>query len=166
MDFDNIYKTYRSRIFKYTFNYTKDIQEQEELVQDIFYNIFKALENFKKKSSLNTFIYSISRNVCLNYVKKKISDRKKIEKIISIYEPKFEKSLHELFILSEDVKYFLSVLDKLDKDFKEVFYLSEVENLKYIEISKILNIPVGTVKSRLNRAKEKVIEIITKDDRS
>lgn len=164
MEFEEIYKTYRLKIFRYTFNYTKDIHEQEELVQDIFCNVFLALSNFKKKSSLNTFIYSIARNVCLNFIKKKINDRKKIEKIINSYELKLEKSLQDSFILSEDMEFFLSIINKLEIEFRDVFYLFEIENMKYKEISKVLKIPIGTVKSRLSRAKEKIIELITIDE--
>ncbi|MCK4796904.1 MAG: RNA polymerase sigma factor [Spirochaetes bacterium] len=160
MRFEKVYKEYRNKIFRFTYNYTKDILEQEELVQDIFYNIFIGLKNFKKKSSLNTFIYAIARNTCVKYIKKSILERKKIDKLIRLYEREYEKSSYEKLILSEDAKYFLLILDKLQKDNREIFYLSEIERLKYREISEILHIPIGTVKSRLNRAKEKIVELV------
>ena len=160
INFDKIYKEYKPAIFKFTFNYTKDINEQEELVQDIFYNIFIALNNFKSKSSIKTYIYSIARNRCNEFIKNKIRDRKKINKIIRLYEVKIQESIQEKFIMTEEIKYFLSIVSKLPENYKEIYYMAEVQNLKYKEVSEILKIPEGTVKSRLNRAKEKILELL------
>jgi RNA polymerase sigma-70 factor (ECF subfamily) len=160
MDFEKIYKLYKDRIFRFTFNYSKDRIEQEELVQDIFYNIFISLKNFKKKSLLSTYIYSIARNTCLNFIKKNIRERKKIEKMIKFVEPKYEQNPYDSVVLTENSKFFLSVLEKLPYECREIYFLSEVENLKYKDISKIKKLPIGTVKSRLNRAKKKIIGLL------
>jgi RNA polymerase sigma-70 factor, ECF subfamily len=158
MNFEKIYKEYQKKIYRYTYNYTKNPEEQKDLMQDIFYNIFFSLNNFKNKSSLNTYIYAIARNVCLNYIKKNINDRKIHENLVKNYEEKTAESAYETYEMSENMKYFFEVLEKLPEDQKDVFYLSEIENLKYEEIAKILNIPVGTVKSRLNRGKINIIK--------
>lgn len=163
MDFNELYKKYRIKLFKFTYNYTKNYDEQEELVQDIFYNIYISLKNFKNKSSLDTYIYAIARNTCIKFIKNKDKERKKFRELVKFFDEKLEKTSYETFILSEDMKYFLYILDKLDNDFKEIFYLSEIEQLKYKEISKILNVPIGTVKSRLNRAKEKILKFLDLD---
>lgn len=160
MNFEKIYKEYRDRVFRFTYTYTKNTFEQEELVQDIFYNTYIGLKNFQKRSSLSTFIYSIARNTCNTYIRKNVAERKKIDKMIRLYEPDFIKSPCENIILSEDVEYFLSIVGRLSEEYREIFYLYEVEDLKYKEISKILKIPIGTVKSRLNRAKEKILEFL------
>jgi RNA polymerase sigma-70 factor, ECF subfamily len=166
INFDKIYKEYKQAIFKFTYNYTKDINEQEELVQDIFYNIFIALKNFKSRSSIKTYIYSIARNRCIEFIKNKIRERKKISKIIRLYEDKVQESIQEKFIMTEDIKYFLSIIGKLPENYREIYYLAEVQNLKYKEVSDILKIPEGTVKSRLNRAKEKILEMINDKEAS
>ncbi|OHD13178.1 MAG: hypothetical protein A2086_09690 [Spirochaetes bacterium GWD1_27_9] len=160
MNFENIYKDYKEKIGRFIFTYTKDKEEQEELLQDIFYNIFLSLSNFKNKSSLNTYIYSIARNVCVKYIKNKIKERKRIENLIINYDERIQKIDLDYLIQKEEVKFFYETLDKLEDAQKEVFILAEVENLKYEEISKILNIPTGTVKSRLNRAKVNIMKLL------
>ena len=160
MNFENIYKDYKEKIGRFIFTYTKDKEDQEELLQDIFYNIFLSLSNFKNKSSLNTYIYSIARNVCVKYIKNKIKERKRIENLIINYDERIQKIDLDYLIQKEEVKFFYETLDKLEDAQKEVFILAEVENLKYEEISKILNIPTGTVKSRLNRAKVNIMKLL------
>lgn len=164
MNFEKIYNEYKNKILKYTLSYTKNRDDVEELTQQIFYNIFVGLKNFKKKSSLNTFIYAIARNTCLTFLKKTIRDREKMQKAIRLYEVKYEDNPLDNIVVSEQIKYFMMVLDKLKEENREVFYLFEVENLKYTEISEILKLPVGTVKSRLHRAKERIVELLSDDN--
>jgi RNA polymerase sigma-70 factor, ECF subfamily len=162
MNFEKIYKQYKDKILKLTYYYIKDINEREELVQEIFYNIFLSLKNFKNKSLLSTYIFSIARNTCLNFVKNIIRERKRIEKIKKLAVVNFELNPFEAIVLKEDMKFFLSVIEKLPDSLREIFYLSEVEKLKYKEISDIKKIPLGTVKSRINRAKEKILELLSR----
>jgi RNA polymerase sigma factor (sigma-70 family) len=129
-EFEKIYKEYKLTILKFTYSYTKDMNEQEELVQDIFYNVFLALKNFKNKSSLKTYIYSIARNRCVEFVKNKIRERKKINKLVMFQEETVQESLCEKFIMTEEINYFLSILEHLPGEQKEIIYMSEAQNLK------------------------------------
>jgi len=160
MNFESIYKNYWDKVFKFTHNYTSNYHEQEELTQDILYNVFLSLKKFKNKSDIGTYIYAIARNKCVDYINNNKKNKKKIEKMISIHEINYENNPLDSYLMNENVNYFLSILNKLSVENREVFYLSEVENIKYKDIGKILNIPIGTVKSRLNRAKEKIIKLL------
>ena len=160
MNFEKIYTEFKSRILRFTFNYTRNYNEQEELVQEIFFNIFRSLNNFKNKSQISTYIYSIARNTCLNYIKGNIRERKKIEKIKKFTELQYEANPYEHVELSDNSKFLLEMLDKIPDENREIFFLAEIEKLKYREISEIKKIPIGTVKSRLNRAKEKIVELL------
>jgi RNA polymerase sigma-70 factor, ECF subfamily len=164
MDFDKIYREFRSKIFRFTFNYTKNREEQEDLVQDIFYNVFLSIKNFKNKSSLSTYIYTIARNVCVNYIKRNIKDRQRFENLVADFEEKTVPSAENALEMSENMKYFFKIMDLLPGEQREAFFLSEIENLKYEEIAKILEIPVGTVKSRINRAKTSVVKELTREE--
>lgn len=152
--FARIYRDYKNRLYRLTFSFSKNEDEREDMVQEIFYNIFSSLERFKKKSSLTTYIYSIARNTCLVYIKKAVREKEKTAKVRHFFQAKFEECPSKKVLENEQISLFLEVLEKLPDELREVYYLFEVDNLKYREIAGILNIKLGTVKSRLNRAKE------------
>jgi len=164
MDLEKLYRDYYSSIFRFTYNYTRNRQEQEDLVQDIFYNIILSLKNFKNKSSLKTYIYAIARNVSCSFIKKNIKDRKVLETVTAHSVENFEEGVDKVYEMSEDVRYFFSIINNLSEDHREVYYLYEIEGLKYEDIAKILDIPVGTVKSRLNRSKSLIYEQLMKEE--
>ena len=158
--FEKIYRQYKDKMFRYTYNYSRNSQEQEELFQEIFLNIYTGMKSFKKKSSLKTYIYTIARYTCIKHINKDKRDKKLIEKLEKFYEEEFEKNPYEILEMSENMAYFLNIIRQIEEEYREVFYFAEIEHLKYKKISEILNVPVGTVKSRLNRAKKKLMEII------
>lgn len=164
MNFEKIYATYNQKILRFTYNYTKDSLEQEDLVQEIFLNIFQALKKFKKRSSLNTYIYSIARNTCINFLKKDQKAKKIAKEVLNSYVENYEENPLDKFILSEEMEYFLSVLYKIPEKHREIFILSEVERLSYRDISEVLEIPTGTVKSRISRAKEAIADLLTANE--
>jgi RNA polymerase sigma factor (sigma-70 family) len=164
-DFEKIYHQYRNKIYRFTTAYTQNHDEQDELVQDIFYNVYTALPRFKGKSALSTYIYAIARNTCRNFVKKAVRHRQKMDRMIKLYQPEMESSPCEAVIHSEETRFFLNAVSSLPEEYREVFFLFELEGLKYREISKVLDVPVGTVKSRLNRAKERIVSIIEEGNR-
>lgn len=131
----------------------EDIEDAE---QEVILSIYKSLPKFKFKSAFKTYCYKITRNTAINMLRKK-SRQKKIKAAVS--EVQIEQNNFETEQIKKDI---FSLLLKLDKKEKELIILKDVEKLSLKEISEILKIPEGTVKSRLHRARDKLISILNK----
>ncbi|MCX7948208.1 MAG: RNA polymerase sigma factor [candidate division WOR-3 bacterium] len=149
--FNHIIESYANYIYNIVYYSVLNEEDTKELVQDIFYKIWKGLDNFKNKSSLKTWIYRITQNHIKNYFRKK-----KLRKIISL-EFLFEEK-HMDFEMEENpypysIEYLLS---KLPEDYRRVIVLFYFEDYDIKEIASILNMNENTVKSKLHRAREKL----------
>lgn len=130
------------------------MQVIDDLEQDIFIKIWKSLSTFNSQSKIQTWIYRISANTIIDYIRKsKFITESDVENLKSEESTSDNKKLE----LRNQVNYLLSELDELHRVVIILFYLEEKS---IAEISKILEIKEGTVKSRLNIAKKKAKQIL------
>lgn len=147
--------------------------DHEDLGQDIFLKLFKKLHTFKGDSKLSTWIAKISYNTCLNYLEKKkvpLLDDKLIpsegdtekDSLIDTFEGEYmlPDEITESRITAEMIQ---EEISKLPPTFKVILTLYHIEEMKYKEISEITNLPEGTVKSYLFRARKALKENISKE---
>ena len=136
-------------------------EDHKDIAQDIYLKAYKNLPGFKFQSLLSTWIASIAYNTCLNYLEKKklvlvIDDDEKNEEhansdTLEEYERLFQKDLNEILMMS---------IDQLQPLYKTLIILYHKEELSYRDISLITNLPEGTVKNYLFRARKSLKEII------
>ena len=136
-------------------------EDHKDIAQDIYLKAYKNLPGFKFQSLLSTWIASIAYNTCLNYLEKKklvlvIDDDEKNEEhansdTLEEYERLFQKDLNEILKMS---------IDQLQPLYKTLIILYHKEELSYRDISLITNLPEGTVKNYLFRARKSLKEII------
>lgn len=159
MFFNKYFKIIRSLCGRFSNN--SDIVD--DLVQESFIKIYKSIKNFNRTGSVESYILAISYNVCLDYIKG--LKRKNVVQIdsfddLSMYV-NFEELVddgneeHNEFI--ENLSYYLLKLPNSQKEAIKLFFL---KGMSHEEISKQLNISVGTSKSNLHKAKEKIKEIL------
>lgn len=151
--FKKVYGENKEFVLRTISKYTDNEQDREDVFQEVFININRSLKGFKGDSDIKTWIYKISVNTAINHLKR----RKMTENITGAIKAAlpFLKSYHEEPDVAVEIGE-LRFLKVLDPKQKAVLIMSEVDELKMSEIAKVLNIPQGTVKSTLNRAKEKV----------
>lgn len=157
---------YQYRILKLIAHYTKDPSESLDIVQEIFIKAYQGLSNFKYKSSFYTWLYKIAINTAKSYAIDK--NRYLPEYSFDLLENNdqsyflFRDNLTESntidnSIVSSELKnIFLSVINGLPSELKKTILLREVDELTYEEISRIMECPVGTVRSRIFRAREAI----------
>lgn len=149
--FEQLFKTYYKPLCNYACSLIKDIDESEEVVQNMFYNIWNKREALQINNSVKSYLYRAVHNDCLNKIKH--------GKIKSAYAEDYKKSADASF---EDVSKTLQAKE-LGKQINEaiaslpeqcgiVFKLSRFENLKYTEIAEHLNISVKTVENHMGKA--------------
>ncbi|OGC04976.1 hypothetical protein A2276_03370 [candidate division WOR-1 bacterium RIFOXYA12_FULL_43_27] len=159
MDFHEVYNSQKELVWKLVSRFVFTKEDREDLFQEVFIKIHNALPRFKGDSKIETWIYRIAINTGINYAKKQqrykfIGDLLKKSGIIKSQE---EDSSDRI----EAADTLLKPLEGLNPKQRMVLLLAEVYGMDLKEVADHLNIPVGTVKSNLHRAKEELKKWIT-----
>jgi len=164
--FDLLVLKYQSRLISTAFRFVKDVHIAEDLVQESFIKSFNSLASFREDSSFYTWIYRITVNTSKNFL---VSKKRKNELLSSdisedqSYEIEYEDTdtPEDLLQASQLKKLITETIDQLGEDTKTALTLRELDGLSYEEIAKVVNCPVGTVRSRIFRGREVVDEAIS-----
>ena len=151
--FRELYELYSEKVYNTAISYAKNTQEAEEITQDVFVKIHKYAAKFKGESAVSTWVYRITVNTSLNFLKKKKrwsifqSQADHVEKI------EFE---HPGVILEkkEDAKILMSLLSTLPNSQQTAFILSYIEDLPRQKVADIMEVSLKSVESLLQRAKQ------------
>lgn len=155
--FDRLVELYQTKLYNFTFNYLKHPEEAKDLTQDIFVSVYRSLSGLKDVSKFSSWLYQIALNHCRNRYKKlkrtgyfnsqSIDDPESYVQLTSKNSPENQVERQEVINIVR------TTISKMKKQEKEVLMLRDMQELSYEEISAILGIPIGTVKSKLNRAR-------------
>ncbi|MFC2167438.1 RNA polymerase sigma factor [Acidobacteriota bacterium] len=157
--FETLVKKYQKPIYALCRRMTGEHQSADDLSQETFIKAYLSLKKFKDKMNFFSWIRKIALNNCLNYLKKR-----KREEPLGIRENEVTENINgssqespqEQLLRNGMEEKFKEALEILPMDQKTVFILRVFENLSYKEIADLLNIPPGTVMSRLNRSRNKL----------
>ena len=158
---DYFYNKYAAKVYSTSLSYTKNEEDAEELLQDVFISLFNSASKFKNDSSVSTWIYRITINKSLDFLRKKNSLKRK-----GIFSSLFSKDSGEILIEpidfvhpgvkmenSEDAKLLFRVMDELTENQKTVFILTQIDGLPQQEVADIMKVSRKSVESLLQRAK-------------
>lgn len=167
--FEEIIARYETKVFGVIYYMMRNKNEVEDIAQEVFIKVFKNLRKFKGDSSLYTWIYKITVNLCLDELKK----RKKVvyldEKVevndseLEIQLSSNEKDQAKLYEEKELKECMQKCIRKLPEKQRIMLILRDIQGLPYEEISRITGIKLGTVKSQINRARLKLKDLIEKE---
>lgn len=155
--FDKLYWEKASKIKKHAF-FLVGPNLSEDATQEVFIKIYKNLSSFKNQCSIDTWIYKITVNTCFDFLRKS-KNSKKLKKDFSDYT-QIETSTPEDL---ENKEMIIKAIDLLDEKHRAVFVLYYISGLKVSEISEVLEIKEGTVKSRLYNSKNDVKNYLVKE---
>ncbi|MBU0672126.1 MAG: sigma-70 family RNA polymerase sigma factor [Candidatus Margulisbacteria bacterium] len=149
LEFNQVYAGHNKTVWRLISRYVSSQHDREDLFQEVFLRIHRALPKFRADSSLSTWIYRITVNTSLNFLKKQkrhagLKDLLGSFRLIEVEEQSETQEPDKTF----------EPLQKLNPQQRMLLIMAEVEERKISEISEILNLPVGTVKSNLSRARE------------
>jgi RNA polymerase sigma-70 factor (ECF subfamily) len=161
VDQKEIYETYIKPhvkgLFNYAYKITEDYFYAEDLVQETIIKVLEKFDTIRKKKSIKWWLFKTLKNKFLDKHKKSkrlvIIESKTIEDNAMNFNRK-RINIEDDFVKEELAREINEVINNLPDIFKEIVILNEIENFKYHEISQILDIPEGTVKSRLSRARK------------
>ncbi|NOY77906.1 MAG: sigma-70 family RNA polymerase sigma factor [Calditrichaeota bacterium] len=161
--FNEIVRRYKDPLLNFVYRFLGNRTESEDIVQETFLRVFRNKHAYRKVAKFSTWIYTIAGNLAKTELRK----RKK-RNLFSISDIGYEDKDYEISdeSLSPEKTVNSSMYDEiiqkeiqnLSPKFREVIILRDIQELSYEEISKIIKIPIGTVKSRVNRARLRLQE--------
>lgn len=171
MTFKTIYHEYKNLVFNLALQYTQNIEDAEEISQDVFLKIYDKLDSFKQNSTFKTWIYRITINQSLDYIKAKKS-QKRISFLNSYSLDSKDNSFviktknHPGIILEqkEAIERIFDGINRLPENQKTVIILQRIEDKTPTEISEIMNISIKAVESLYQRAKKNLEQILSKNE--
>ena len=158
--FDEEFFPHIDSMYNFAYRLTYDEDDSKDLVQDTYLKAFRFIESFQKGTNAKAWLFRILKNSFINEFRKKSKEPAKIDyqEVESFYNSEeFDKSI-TTDLRVETVKEMMgdevsNALNSLDIDFRTVIILCDLDGFKYDEMAKILDIPIGTVRSRLHRAR-------------
>jgi RNA polymerase sigma-70 factor (ECF subfamily) len=161
--FTLVFNSFKKRLYNYVLKMTEDVMLAEDIVQDIFLKLYQNLDNIRSKDNINYWLFTTTRNEVYTYFRRKRIriDQFNVEDIDEIEIPS-EDGVEDEIEKREVKEIVMKELKNLPVEQKEVFILREYSGLKYSEIGNVLNIDERLVKSRLNKARDKLINKVSK----
>lgn len=161
----SLLNSYTGRIYNMAYRYTGRFDISEELTQEIFLRIYENLDSFRPESgSLRNWVMRVGRNLIIDHYRatkkdKQVAGSEELE-VLDFDEPTGSTSPFENLYLKERAEFLMSGLRELTPELKEAVLLRDIEGLTYQEIADFLEIPEGTVKSRINRGRIELTKVM------
>lgn len=161
--FDLLVIKYQHRIIQLVNRYVKDPSEAQDIAQEAFIKAYRALSDFRGDSAFYTWLYRIAINTAKNFLVAKsrrggdfecdIQDAEQIENA-----PQLQglDTPEQLLLNDEILQVINAAIDELPEDMRMAIMLREIEGMSYEEIAHIMNCPIGTIRSRIFRAREAI----------
>lgn len=149
---------YLSPIYGFVFKRIGNADEAEDITQAVFIKVWKNVKKYDKNKSFKTWIFSIAKNTCIDYLRKKKAipfssfDNEKGENIIVNKMKDLSPLPNEIFEQKNFSKVLLFALEKLSDQYRIILYLRYKDNLKFKEIAQTLGESINTIKSKHRRA--------------
>jgi len=164
--FEELFTEYRSLVYNVCLKFTGTPEDAEDVTQEVFTKIWRSLEDFQRQSALRTWIYRIAMNTCIDHSRRPwrrfrhrnttledILDQGKQKRYLSR-----EETAEGKLLAKEQAAQLRRAITRLKPHLRAVLVLKDLEELSYDEIATILGIGIGTISSRLNRARKALQE--------
>jgi len=158
---------YRERIHQFIFRYTKNHLDSEDLVQETFLRVFRSRNSYERIARFSTWLYTIAQNLIRNQYKRSqrmhmvsLSQTDDQDQEMTIDLPDRAMALDDHLHLSMTVTQLQKSLASIPAEFRDVLVMRDVQQLTYEEIMEITHLPMGTVKSRINRGRARLHDLM------
>ena len=162
---DLIVRQYWRKVFNVAYKFVGKHDEAEDLTQDIFLKIFKSLDTFDRRANFQTWLISVSRNLCIDHYRSVRKERETIDRGVDASdlapaapEPGPIAALEQ----RDRVVLLRQAMAALPETLRTAVLLRDIQELSYQEIADKLRLPEGTVKSRINRGRTELARQIRK----
>lgn len=161
LNFETVYEEYKGLVFNLSLQYVQNYEDAQEITQDVFVSIYQSLENFNHQSKISTWIYRITINKSLDFIKAR-KRKKRLGLLTSLFFDNSHELRHELFTFDhpgieleqkESMERLFAQINLLPDNQKTALILSKIECKTQSEIAQIMNLSPKAVESLVQRAK-------------
>ena len=163
--FNFLVNKYYPRVYASLFSFTKSKEDSEDLAQQTFLKVWQQIESFRGDSAFFTWVYRIAINLAKNYVVSSGYKKQKVNTSIEYAEIEISsyENIESVLMHDQSMEEIRNYINSMPESLKTAFTLRESGGKSYEEISKITATPIGTVRSRIFRARESIIEFMQKE---
>ena len=162
---DLIVRQYWRKVFNVAYKFVGRHDEAEDLAQDIFLKIFRSLDTFDRRANFQTWLISVSRNLCIDHYRSVRKERETIDRDVDAnqLEP-LSREAGPMAVLEQRDRVALlrQAMASLPDTLRTAVLMRDIQELSYQEIADALRLPEGTVKSRINRGRTELARQIKK----
>lgn len=156
--FDELYQEFKGLVYNLSYRQCGNHEVAQDLTQEVFLRIYKSLGKFRGKSSLKTWTY----RVCINHCRSRLGRKSLPVSSLTFDDGSVREIADEApgpaenLLAVDAARRIESALPRLDETYREAVILRDLEELPYQEIAEILDVPIGTVRSRIARGRERL----------
>jgi len=153
---NDIVRLYWRKVFNVAYKFVGKHDEAEDLTQDIFLKVFRSLGTFDRRANFQTWLISVSRNLCIDHYRSVRKERETIDRGVDAAElspVSVETSPYAAVEQQDRVALLRMALQALPETLRTAVVMRDIQELSYQEIAERLALPEGTVKSRINRGR-------------
>src|ERR671915_378836 len=153
---ESIVRLHWRKVFNIAYKFVGKHDEAEDLTQDVFLKIFKSLNTFDRRANFQTWLISVSRNLCIDHYRSVRKERETMNRDVDpadLSPVSTTRSPHAALEQRDRVELLRNALDRLAPTLRTAVMLRDIQELSYQEIADRLRLPEGTVKSRINRGR-------------
>ena len=161
-----IVRQYRRKVFNVAYKFVGRHDEAEDLTQDIFLKVFKSLDTFDRRANFQTWLISVSRNLCIDHYRSVRKERETIDRDVDSTQvaPPSAGTPGQIAALEQRdrVELLRQAMAALPATLRTAVLMRDIQECSYHEIARTLKLPEGTVKSRINRGRTELARQIRK----
>lgn len=170
--FEELITVHEVKIYNIAYRMFHNEEDAKDLSQEIFIKVFENIGKFKGNSSFSTWLYRIATNTCIDELRRrKGKETYSIDAEVETDEGNMKREYSDLkpnpeeMAINKEVSIQIqNAMDHLSEEHKTAIILRDLQGLEYNEISEILECSLGTVKSRISRARRQLIELLVKQE--
>ena len=165
---EELVRQHTRQVYGLCFRFTNSAQEAQDLTQDVFLRVFKTIKTFRSaEGSFHTWLARVTRNLLIDHYRRTRQERvtDSIEEQLPMLQEKGGSAAarpDQALAGQEASEILQATLQKLSPDLREAVILRDLQEMEYREIAEVLDIPEGTVKSRINRGRAELARLLRK----
>jgi RNA polymerase sigma-70 factor (ECF subfamily) len=165
--FERLIAEHQAKVFTFALAFASDRDQAADLAQEALVKVYRSLGTFRFQSAFSTWLYSIVKNVYLDWRKSRARREREREQPLdraALAHADEQLSVEDRLVRDEARDHLLQALSKVPPHFRVVVVMADVQGFGYDEIAQALDVPVGTVKSRLARGRDALRAVLFAND--